>query len=113
MAPSVIWEAEVNIQSLESKGRTVQTEGRKMLIKLQAELRETAREPEQQIGSAYLPGHRASAPEQLLTLSHNTNRLAGTDTERCGWQRSAYAFTLFPASKIGFAFWGDKGFLCV
>ena len=67
-----------------------------MLIKFLAELRETARESEQQIGSVDLPGRWASTPEQLLTLSHNTNRLAGADTESCGSQRSAYVFTLSP-----------------
>lgn len=65
-----------------------------MLIKFQAELGETDKESEQQIGSAYLPGHRASIPEQLLPLSHNTNRLGGADTACRGWQRSVYMFTI-------------------
>lgn len=66
---------EVNIHSLEkvwlsheSKGRIVQTEGRKIVIRFRAELGVTARESEQQIGSVCLPCHKASTPEQLLTL---------------------------------------------
>lgn len=114
---SVIREVKVNIRSLEkvllsieSKGRTVQTEGRKMLIKSQAELRETARECEQQIGNAYLPGHWASTPEQLLTLAHNTNRLGGPGTEYLGWQRSPYMFTLFPCLENWICILGRQGF---
>lgn len=81
----------------ESKGEMmVRTEGRKKLIIFRAELGETVWESEQQIGSACLPGHWASAPEQLLTLLHNTNRLAGTDTECQDRQRSVYVYTLFP-----------------
>lgn len=101
-------------QSLESKGRAVQTEGRRMLIKFLAELGETARESEQQIGSVDLPGRRASTPEQLLTLSHNTNRLAGGDTESCGLQRSEYVFTLFPCLENCICISGRRGFpVCV
>ena len=96
--------------SLESKGRAVQTEGRRMLIKFLAELGETARESEQQIGSVDLPGRWASAPEQLLILSHNTNRLAGGDTESCGWQRSEYVFTLFPCLENWICILGRRGF---
>lgn len=77
----------------------MQRDGSKMLINFQAELEEAARECERQIGSTYLPGHRASTPKQLLTLVHNNNRLAGADTERGGWQRSAYVFTLFPSTR--------------
>lgn len=98
---------------LQSKGKSVQTEGRKTLIKFEAELGETARESEQQQGGACLPGHWAATPEQLLTLSHNSNRLADADTESHDWQRSCICSLSFPVSKIGFAFSGAEGFLCV
>lgn len=77
----------------------MQPDGRKTLIKLQH-----SGVLNNKIGST-----GASMPEQLSTLSHNTNRLASTDTEHCGWQRSGYMFALFPCLK----YWGDKCFLCV
>lgn len=102
-------------RSLESKGRTVHTDGRKTLIKLRAELGETTREPEQQRGGVSVPGHRAPTPRQLLILSHNSNRLAGADTRSAsaGKKVGVRVRSLPLPWKIGFAFWGDEGFLCV